>query len=177
MLTGATAFPVAAVDGLALLEREDFLVCHQVVLFLDAFAFHDERHAGAPQQKPDDDRGRNIPIPEREPRNEKGASEYRQPQASPRELHHLLVVVLNAVLHGFHVSFDQLVHGRVEKNAQEQQTFHIGIGLVSLPVGHRLARHVDALCEIFLRHAARRPVLLDVFAKLHVVPFADPRLP
>ena len=133
MLAGAAAARVVAVDGLALRVRYELAVGNQVILLLDALHAHEHRHADAPYQEADDGGRHDAPIPLGYAGDGGYDSHDRDGQTSPAEGDHLLVVVRDCFFHGFHVSFDQFVDGYVEENAEQQQAFHIGIGLVVLP--------------------------------------------
>ena len=126
---------------------------------------HDERHGGKRRG------GRDVHAPapfelERRPR----AQHQKHDRAHDRDCGEGVVLLdrfVHYLCHGFHISFDEGVHGHPEHVGKQQQALDIRIRTAALPVADGLARHVDALRQIVLGQSELRAMLLDVRAQLH----------
>ena len=80
---------------------------------------------------------------------------------------HASYVLIERLLHGAEVSFNQLVDAHVEKVGQEEQVLHVRVGAVVLPVGYGLAGHEYPAGKIVLGHAPLRAIPANLTAQLH----------
>ena len=88
-------------------------------------------------------------------------------QTASYKIGQILDRFVHYLCHGFHISFDEGVHGHPEHVGKQQQALDIRIRTAALPVADGLARHVDALRQIVLGQSELRAMLLDVRAQLH----------
>ena len=76
---------------------------------------------------------------------------------------------IHCFCHGFHVSFGERIHDRLEHVGKKQQALDVGIGTTGFPVGDDLTRNVNPLGQIVLEKPLFLAIFFDASARLYAM--------